>query len=443
MSNNLATISSLSDNSNDSIGPNQNNRVEGFKEFNNEEKPSLFTRVKNILRSRIFLIVAILILLLGIGLFIYLQFFTDQSFTIKDPIKISKKQDTYKNTNKALDNPTSTEYPNPINGVYLTKEKYEDVTSRKPVAIMLNNHVDSRPQAGISQADVIYEIVAEGGISRLMPVFHSQIPDRAGSVRSARIYFMQIAAEYWPIFSHWGIAHRPAYELGLSQEDFDNLLAQGAAETDPRADARSYLDKISLPVANTDTTPNMFYREKGIDAAIEHTGYAKFKDVYDEFKKFYPEPSWSEYQAFDTWSFKDEKVEPTSPVSKISYNFWDFYGFDTVWDYDSETNTYKRTQGGVVTIDRNNDEEVRPVTLVIQYAKETKLNDTKGHLLYDVIGNGNATIYQDGGKINATWSKAGARERTKFKDISGNPIEFNRGLIWITVLPDYDTVIEE
>lgn len=442
MSDNLTTISSLSENSEESQ-PNSSNRVEGFKEFNNEPKPGFLSKIKTALTSKVFLIIALLVLIAGVGFFVYLQFFTSTDFTVKDPTKISQKQDKYKNTNKSLDSATSTEYPNPINGVYLTKDKYEDVTHRKPVAIMLNNHVDARPQAGISQADIIYEIVAEGGISRIMPVFHSQIPDRAGSVRSARIYFMQIAAEYWPIFSHWGIAHRPAYELGLSDEEFASLLAQGAAETDPRADARSYLDEIALPVANTDTAPNMFYREEGIDAAIEHTGYAKFKDVYEEFKKYYPEPSWSEFQEFDTWNFKDEKTEPTTPVSKISYNFWDFYGFDTVWDYDAETNTYKRTQGGVVTIDRNNEEEVRPVTVVVQYAKETKLNDVKGHLLYDVIGSGNATIYQDGGKINAKWSKGGARDRTKFTDLSGNPIEFNRGLIWVVVLPDYDTVTEE
>lgn len=442
MSDNLTTISSLSE---DPVGsqPTDGNRVEGFKEFNNEPKPGFFSKIKKALTSKVFLIIALLVLLAGVGYFVYLQFFTSTDFTVKDPTKISQKQDMYKNSNKSLDAATSTEYPNPINGVYLTKEKYDDVTQRKPIAIMLNNHVDARPQAGISQADIIYEIVAEGGISRIMPVFHSQIPDRVGSVRSARIYFMQIVAEYWPIFSHWGIAHRPAYELGLSKEEFDSLLAQGAAETDPRADARSYLDEIALPVANTDTAPNMFYREEGIDAAIEHTGYAKFKDVYDEFKKYYPEPSWSEFQEFDTWAFKDEKVEPASPVNKISYNFWDFYGFDTVWEYDSQTNSYKRTQGGEVTVDRNNEEEVKPVTVVIQFAKETKLNDVKGHLIYDVIGSGSASIYQDGGKINAKWSKGAARERTKFTDLSGNPIEFNRGLIWVVVLPDYGVVSEE
>ena len=109
-------------------------------------------------------------------------------------------------------NNSSSEHINPINGMYLTDEVYNTIKDRKPVSAMLNNHPDARPQAGLNDADIIYEIVAEGGISRIMPVFYSKIPTRVGSMRSARIYFMQVAAEYNPIFMHWGVAYRPDYE---------------------------------------------------------------------------------------------------------------------------------------------------------------------------------------------------------------------------------------
>jgi hypothetical protein len=443
MSENLTTISSLSGVDTDNYEQKKpQEQVIDFKEPRN--KSNFFIKLKTFLKSRIFLVLALLVFFLGVGVFIYFYFFNNVGLDIKDPTKLnlqSKSSYVVKSQNKNVVG--TKDYPNPINGVYLNQDTYEEVTQRKPVAVMLNNHPDARPQAGLSAADIVYEVVAEGGISRIMPVFHSNIPDRVGSVRSARIYFMQIAAEYWPIFSHWGVAHRPAYELGLSDTEFADLLSKGAAETDPKADARSYLDEISLPVANTDTTPNLFYREEGLNVATEHTGFAKFKDVYAEFTKFYPEPSWSEFQKFDTWNFKDEKLDSTALVTKFTYNFWDFPGFETSWNYNEANNTYTRVQGGVVTTDRNTETPVNVTNVIIQKTKETKLNDVKGHLLYDVIGTGSATIYMDGVAVNALWSKPSARERTVYRDTSGSPIEFNRGLTWVVVLPDYSVVTEE
>lgn len=402
-------------------------------------------------RKKLVIIIATLLSLVFLGVVVYLYFMGGLAtlgskgsggFIIKDPT--SKKSTDSLNSGNSASN-TSKDLVSPINGVYLSEEAYNQIKSRKPVSAMLNNHPDARPQAGLNAADIIYEIVAEGGISRIMPVFYSKIPNRVGSMRSARIYFMQVAAEYFPIFTHWGVAYRPDYEKNLPKAQFDQLLASGQAETDPRADARSYGDEIALPVANTDTTPDLFYREEGLNVAIEHTGFAKFSNVYTEFKKFYPEPSWSNFQEFKTWKFKEDdsfKV-PGTKINKISYNFWDFPNFDSVWTYNPASNSYVRAQGGVKTIDRNDSKEVSIVNFIIQKARETKLGDKKGHLIYDVIGSGDATIYMDGVKIPAKWEKTAARERTNFKDLKGNPIIFNRGLTWVTILPDYSVVTEQ
>lgn len=418
-----------------------------FSSGNDEQKANKF---KDFFKSKkfIYLLIFVSVVFLVVSVayfFVSSRNGNESSVSIKEPLVENVDSNSKLPSGKnSRDGVGSSSYINPTNGVYLTKDEYEVVTSRKPVAIMMNNHVDSRPQSGISQADVVYEMVAESGISRLMAVFHSFLPERVGSIRSARIYYMQVAAEYWPIFSHWGIAHRPAYELSLSPEEFENLLSLGEAETDPQADARSYIDEISLPVANTDTTPNMFYRETGINAAVEHTGYAKLSTVYDEFSKFYQEPSWLEYQPFDVWEFKDDgDNQNTNSVASISYNFWDFTGFYTIWSYNSEKNCYERNQGGIDTTDRNTEEKVCVKNLVIQRAKETKLNDKKAHLLYDVIGENTFVLYRDGKKVEGIWEKSSARERTVFKDLNGQPVSFNRGQIWITVLPEYSLVEEE
>ena len=395
------------------------------------------------LKSKLFLVALIFSIMLIVSIILFWFYLINptknpgDSFSIKKPTVVESK----KNVTPEV---TSKDFVNPINGKYLSQKDFELVTSRKPVSVTLNNHIDARPQAGLSDADIIYEINAEGGISRIMPIFHSKIPEKVGSVRSARIYFIQVAAEYFPIFSHWGIAHRPDYEKKLPQAEFDKLLAMGEAETDPRSDARSYIDEIAIPVANTDTTPDLFYREN-LSVAIEHTGFAKLSNVYTEFKKYYPQDSWSAYQPFKSWEFKEDDSfrVPGKKVNTIYYNFWDLDNFDTLWTYKSETNSYERIQGKKVTIDRNTGDPVLVSTLIIQKAKETKLNDKKAHLLYDVIGSGEAYVYMDGVKINATWEKESARSRTLFKDDKGNPIVFNRGLMWVTILPDYSPVTEE
>ena len=451
MRENETSINSLTD----SFNTDQKNAEESL--FNHPTKkstsPTFTTHIRNPKFQKAILWLSIFTLIIGLaglGYIFYTEKHGKEIPNIKAPIVLDPKKKTLPNktfTDDELGEATNTDYPNPTNGMYLSKERYERIKNLKPIAITLNNHVASRPQAGISQADIIYEIVAEGGISRLLAIFHSRIPEKVMSIRSARIYFEQVAAEYWPIFAHWGIAYRPDYELNLSLQAFQDLLNRGEAETDPRADARSYIDEIALPVANTDTTPNIYHHDTDLinaGLATEHTGYVEFSKIYEEFRKYYPEPSWSTFQDFDTWNFKDlpEKTETATKVNSIFYNFWDFPGFETTWTYNPEKNTYTREQGGIITKDRNNDKTVEVKNIIIQMATETKLGDKKGHLMYDVISEGTATFYIDGGKITGTWSKPSARERTVFKDALGNDISFNRGLFWIVILPQYSVVKE-
>ena len=98
----------------------------------------------------------------------------------------------------------------PLNGAYFTKGEREVWEKRRPLAVMIENHADSRPQSGLSRADVVYEAVAEGGISRFLAVFYcgaaagSAKPYDVGPVRSARTYFLDWASEYadYPLYLH-------------------------------------------------------------------------------------------------------------------------------------------------------------------------------------------------------------------------------------------------
>src|SRR4030066_1764105 len=99
--------------------------------------------------------------------------------------------------------PELADYPNPINGTLYTKREAKAWKDKVPLAIMVENSIVARPQSGLSKADIVYEALAEGGITRVAAVFLSQ-GSQIGPVRSARKYYYDWISEYKPIYAHWG-----------------------------------------------------------------------------------------------------------------------------------------------------------------------------------------------------------------------------------------------
>src|SRR3990167_9459806 len=199
----------------------------------------------------------------------------------------------------------------PINGNKFTKIEKEIWEGRRPLTVMIENHSESRPPSGLSKADVVYEIVAEGGITRFLGVFYcgaSADEVKIAPVRSARIYFIDYAAEYGdsPIFMHVGGAN--------------NFSGSGDTARDVRA--LETLETIGwrIPKGNDfDTTYDsgfpVFWRNyERLDkqVATEHTMMASLDAAYAEAEKrgFGAENKdgelWSEN--FTPWTFTDGKA---------------------------------------------------------------------------------------------------------------------------------------
>jgi hypothetical protein len=140
---------------------------------------------------------------------------------------------------------------------------------------------------------------------------------------------------------------------------------------------------------------------------------------------------------FLKWKFKDEeKLEKRGEIGDISFDFWSGHkDYSVNWKYDKENNQYLRFNGGQPSKDLVNDAQLLAKTVIIQFMKEKgPINELK-HLLYGTTGTGKAIVFRDGQAIAGTWSKSGRQERTKFTDSRGKEIEFNRGPIWIEVVP--------
>ena len=327
-------------------------------------------------------------------------------------------------TNALVEDPNEPKTENcPLNGSKHTKKAKEFWEKRRPLAVMIENHIEARPQSGIASADVIYEAVAEGGITRFMALFYCNLSDiQVGPVRSARTYFLDWLGEYDALYAHVGGANTPGPADALSQ-----IIKYGVKDLNQFS--------IGFPVFWRD------YQRLGHPVATEPTMYSTTQKLWEVGAKrgFLATDSagvkWDDN--FVPWKFKEDKSGSTT--TKITVNFWESQpGYQVEWNYEMTTNSYKR-KNGEPHIDLNNKQQLDAKVVIIQFERESNANDGypgNVHLLYGTVGSGKALIFQDGNVVEGKWVKPKRTARTKYVDGTGREIEFNRGQIWIQTVPE-------
>lgn len=315
----------------------------------------------------------------------------------------------------------------PINGQKFTRDERKVWESRRPLSVMIENHEEARPQSGLSNTDVVYEAIAEGGVPRFLAVFYCGAAEEVqiGPVRSARVYYVDWASEYgdYPLYAHVGGANKPgpADALGFIRKygwEGYNDLNQFS---------------IGFPTFWRD------YERLGRPVATEHTMYSTTEKLWEEAAErslTNVDKKGNAWDAdFEKWKFKDGQPSTSPRAGKVSFPFWSGHNMYVVdWEHDSSTNMYKRVNGGQVHKDLNNDAQLQAANIVILYTRAKGPIDELKHMLYDTIGSGKALVFQNGDVITADWRKKSRESRTKFTDKKGKEIEFVRGPIWIEVL---------
>ncbi len=324
----------------------------------------------------------------------------------------------------------------PLNGLSYTTTEKNLWDKRRPMTVMIENHQEARPQSGLNSADIVYESVAEGAITRFMAVFYCDIAAQdliIGPVRSARTYFLDWASEYgkFPIYVHVGGANTPNKANALGQ--IKDYGWQGAND----------LNQFGLSVKECWRD----YNRIGHTVATEHTMYCSTNNLYKaaanrgftdlDLKK----ESWTKF--FVPWKFGATPDGGTGkPATIVNFDFWtDYAQYHVQWTYDSASKTYLRVNGGEVHKDRNTDQQLRTGTVVIIYTTETGPIDAEKHMLYGTTGSGSATIFSQGQAFAATWSKKSRLDRTIFKDSKGKEFQFVPGKIWIENLSKSNTSV--
>lgn len=311
----------------------------------------------------------------------------------------------------------------PLNGVKRTKKAKDFWEKRRPLAVMIENHIEARPQSGLSSADIVYEAVAEGGITRFVALYYCNLSDvQIGPIRSARTYFLDWLSEYDALYAHVGGANTPGPADALSQ-----IIKYGVKDLNQFS--------IGFPVFWRD------YQRLGRPVATEHTMYSTTQKLWEVGAK----RGWTATDSagikwdknFVSWKFKDDKGGGTTPNIKV--NFWESQpGYQVEWNYDKATNSYKR-KNGEPHVDLNNKQQLEAKVIIVQFQRESNANDGypgNVHLLYGTTGSGKALIFQDGNVVEGKWIKPKRTARTKYVDGSDKEIEFNKGQIWIQTVPE-------
>jgi hypothetical protein len=280
----------------------------------------------------------------------------------------------------------------------LTGAKVSEPDSNLPVtAIMIENSPDARPQSGLKDAGVVYEAVAEGGITRFLTLFQESQPGYIGPIRSVRPYYLD-----WLVPFDAPVAH-----VGGSPEALAQISSEGIKDLDYGFNS-NYYERVSNRYA-----PHNVY-----------TSRAKLLELQNS-------KGWNKSE-FTGWARKTDSPSPTVNAKSIDFNISSFL-YNPHFDYDATTNSYLRSQAGKPHVDEKTNAQISP-KVVIAIIVPKSIHPDGVHTVYGTHGSGKAFVFQDGTVTIGTWDKTDRKNQITFKSSDGKPIALNSGNTWISAV---------
>ncbi|KKQ61741.1 MAG: hypothetical protein US81_C0004G0009 [Parcubacteria group bacterium GW2011_GWE2_38_18] len=265
------------------------------------------------------------------------------------------------------------------------------------VGVMIDNHLDARPQAGLTQASLVYEAEAEGAVTRFLAFFtDSDAVEKIGPVRSARPYFIDWATEINALYVH----------CGGSPDALDKIRNKGILALDEFYNSRYFWRDNNRP------------RPHNLFTSVENLkNYLTKKNVKDD-----------DYEA---WKFKDDLPQPQPATTTIKINFR-LPDFVVEWKYDQNSNSYIRYVRDKIQ-QTEKDETIAAKNVIIEYVN-SKVVDEKARLSMSNVGRDKAVICMDGQCKEGKWKKSTANSRNLFYYNNDESVEFNAGITWVEVV---------
>lgn len=340
----------------------------------------------------------------------YLLVFTVLSVTALGLFGCGKKEETTEAavTTEATTEAT-TEDPHPgMTYNELTGEWSKDYVSRRPIAVMINNLKEALPSSSTKKADIIYECMVEGGITRIMPIF-SEYEDieKLGSVRSARHYYINIANEYDAIYVHYGQSE-PARIMLYEQGAIDCINGM-------YYDPGFYRDNTRVAPHNAYTTG-----EKIVQGIADYKFSTDYGVTHEKVLSFNEE---------------DTELEDGQKAETVHVNFSSYS--KPYFIYDKENKVYDRYEYGEPQIDELADEDDNILNfknVIVQMSSYECINPDNDLQDLEQVGKGKGYYFTDGKGIPITWKKSSSKSRTKFFTEDGEELLLNPGKTWISII---------
>lgn len=309
--------------------------------------------------------------------------------------------------NRPAEEPTPTvakeKEPEPAPVIYystLTGNKVADkaAVTQAVTGIMIENSPDARPQSGIKDSGVVFEAIAEGGITRFLVLYQQEKPQLVGPVRSVRMYYVDWVAAFNASVAHIGGSAAALAEVrNGSYRDIDQFFNSGS-----------------------------YWRAS--DRYAPHNVYTSFErlDALNAAKGY----TTSEFTGFTR---KDSKAAEAPTATRINVTMSGAL-YNSAYDYDSSTNLYNRSQAGAPHLDREAGQITPRVVIVMKVPMQLVMEDGYREQL-NTIGSGQATIFQDGTVQEVTWHKPSKSAQITFTNAEGKDVPLARGQTWISAVP--------
>ena len=296
--------------------------------------------------------------------------------------------------------PVSTTVPSTLSGLPVAPS----VNQLPVTGIMIENEIDSRPQSGLDQASVVFEALAEGGITRFLALFQDTQPSYIGPIRSARPYYIS-----WCMGFDCDYAH-----VGGSPDALADITAWGVKDLNEFYNGNAY-----QRISSREAPHNVYSSIASLNTLEDSKGYTT-----------------SDYQGFPRKVADPLKV-PTAASINLNIGSSDY---NVSYAYNATDNDYTRSEGGQLMTDvdaSGNSVQIAPkvvIAIVVPFSQGALDASDAYYSNYAVIGSGAAYVFQDGGVTVGTWQKTSNSSQITFTNSQSQPIQLDPGQTWITAL---------
>jgi hypothetical protein len=287
----------------------------------------------------------------------------------------------------------------------LTGQEVTDEQAKRPItSIVLENAPEARPQSGLKDAGIVFEAIAEGGITRFAAIYQEGAPQDIGPVRSLRPYFLDWLRPFDATITH----------VGGSQKALRMVRDGSWKDMDQFANGKSF--------------------RRITERRAPHNVYTSFEkiDSFNQSKNY-------SLKDFESFTRKEDQKSSAPQVSSIKLNV-SSGKYNVAYSYNSANNSYLRSQGGEAHLDKSG-AQIEPKVVVALVVPYSIVQEDGSRYSYQTTGTGKAVVFQDGKAVEATWSKTNQASQIRLTDSTGTDIKLNRGQTWFTAVNSNDRIV--